>query len=190
MVNSTLRKTTMNKSKQNLVKQNLVKQSLVGLILMLVCGFSFAATPKMGFVDMRAAIFTSDEAKIKLEKIKAELAHEEADMMSLRSGIQELEDRLKKDSAVMSADERRKVEKNIQDKMADFNFLGNKLKKSANDSQQELSRQMLPKLERAMKSVQEEQKLDIILNRDAALWISPEYDLTKAIVDKMNTLKN
>lgn len=157
---------------------------------MFVCGVSFAAAPKMAFVDMRAAIYGSDEAKIKLEKIKAELAHEEADMMTLRSGIQELEERFKKDSAVMSSDEKRKIEKTIQDKMAEFNFLGNKYKKSVNDSQQELSRQMLPKLERAMKSVQEEKKLDIILNREAALWVSPEYDLTKAIVDKMNALKD
>ncbi len=149
-----------------------------------------AGTPSIAVVDVQKAIGMSDEAQLKLEKLKAELAHEEADLKSVRNEIESLQERYKKDAAVMSTDEKRKIEKEMDDKLAEFKFLGGKLQKRSQQEQQELFGQMLPKFKRALKNLQDEKKFDIILQKEAALWVDPEYDITKQVIEKMNALKD
>jgi len=60
------------------------------------------------------------------------------------------------------------------------------LQKKAKEAEQALFQSILPDFERAVKSVMEEKKYSIILRREAALLVTPEYDITEQVVAKMN----
>ncbi len=155
------------------------------LSLVIVSTFAFAEG-EVVVVDMRAAIISSDKGTLEAEKLKSQLAKDEASLVGLQTELKALKERMDKDSAIMSADERRKIEQEGNDKMGDFQFQRKKLQKKAKEAEQALFQKILPDFERAVKSVMEEKKYGVILRREAALLVTPEFDITEQVVTKMN----
>lgn len=164
---------------------------LLKLLALTTLLFSSAvlAETKIAVVDLREAIMQSDEARLKYEKLKASLSQEEADAIALRNQIQKMDEKRQKDAAVMGQGELRKLEKDIEDKKIELNFKGQKLQKSGKDATQELLASMAPKVERALAALVEEKKYDLVLHREAAPWSDPKLDITKELIQKINTLK-
>lgn len=148
-----------------------------------------AASPVIVSVDMRAAMMRSSESKAKLDTLKSSLSAEQKQFEQGRSALVKLEEQYKKDSAVMSADQRRSLEKQIEDKRIDLGFRQKKLQKAQQDGLQEVSTAMLPKFEKALKALVDENKYDMIIHREAAIYASPKFDITDAVVTKMNSMK-
>jgi len=170
-----------------------MKKIFAGMVLASAVQLSWAAgpgkAPVIVTVDMGAAIMQSTEAKAKMEKLKSGLTKEEGEINSSRTSLGKLEDQYKKDAAVMSADQKRNLEKQIEDKRIELGFLGKKFQKSTQDARQELLTAMLPKFEKALKSLVDENKYDMVLRREAAFYTTPEFDITEEVVTRMNSAK-
>ena len=167
-------------------------KNVISVVVLAVCAGTAAiatATPTIVFVDMRMGMSQSVEAKDKMESLKSTLARDEADLVTLQKQIKRLEENYSKESLTMSQDQARKVQKEIEDKKIEFNFLGKKLQKKANDAQQELMNELLPKFQKAVKSVMDENGYDVILRREAALLLEPKYDITEKVIKKLNSMK-
>lgn len=166
-------------------------RKLVALValLCLTVGSAAWSAPKIAVVDVRAAVVGSSAAKQQMEKLRADLAGEEAELMALRDSIQGMEEKFKKDEVTMSGEERRRTRQTIEDKVAEFNFMGERLQKRTQEAQQGLLQSMLPLVERALEQLKDEKKYDLILRKEAALWAAEEYDITQALIDKMNASK-
>lgn len=162
--------------------------ALVALFCLAMGNVAWSA-PKIAVVDVRAAVVGSSAAKQQMEKLRADLAGEEAELMALRDSIQGMEEKFKKDEVTMSGEERRRTRQSIEDKVAEFNFMGERLQKRTQEAQQGLLQSMLPLVERALAQLKDEKKYDLILRKEATLWASEEYDITQALIDKMNASK-
>jgi outer membrane protein len=148
-----------------------------------------AARPLVVSVDMRAAMMRATESKAKIDALKGSLSAEQKQFEQGRDALMKLDEQYKKDSAVMSADQRRSLEKQIEDKRIDLGFRQKKLQKAQQDGLQEVSTAMLPKFEKALKALVDENKYDIIIHREATIYASPQFDITEAVVTKMNAIK-
>lgn len=170
-----------------------IKTIIAGIVMASAVQMTWAAdparTPNIVTVDMGAAIMQSGEAKTKMEKLKTGLTKEETTITAARTALTKLEDQYKKDSAVMSADQKRNLEKQIEDKRIELGFMGKKYQKSTQDARQELLTAMLPKFEKALKSVVDDNKYDMVLRREAAFYTTPEFDITEEVVKRMNAAK-
>lgn len=170
-----------------------IKKIIAGMVMAGAVQLSWAAgpgkAPVIVTVDVRAAIMQSTEAKAKMEKLKGGLSKEEGLFTSSRTALGKLEDQYKKDAAVMSADQKRNLEKQIEDKRIELNFMGKKFQKSTQDASQELFTAMLPKFETALKAVVEENKYDMVLRREIVITSNPEFDITEEVVSRMNSAK-
>jgi len=169
-----------------------IKFSVCAIVLSVIANMGFAADVAgegdVVVVDLQAAVLQSTEAKKKIEKLNATLAKDESDLIALRDNIKKMDDRYKRDSAVMSDDEKRKLEKEREDKIGDLNFEAKKFQKKKGEAQQELLRAMLPKVEKAVTSLMEEKKYAIIIRKEAILLAEPHLDVTKEVYEKMNAL--
>lgn len=165
-----------------------LRNTLIALILMTLSAGALAEM-RIAVVDINVAALRSDEARIRGEKLKASFGQEEADLIALRNSIQKLEEKRQKDSAVMGADQLRKMEQEINDKKLELNFKGQKLQQRGKEANQELQQVMGPKVEKAMKSIVDEKKYDVILRREAAIWIDDKYDLTDELTKRINAQK-
>lgn len=148
-----------------------------------------ADAPKIAIVDVRGGVMQSASAKIKMEKLKPEFAKEESELIALKEDLQKMEERLKKDGAVMAADEKRKLEKAYMEKGNEFKFKGQQFQKSSQEEAQAVFKSLMPKFQEALKSIVESEKYDIVLHREAAIFTTPDYDITKAVINKMDAMK-
>lgn len=150
---------------------------------------TLAADVKIAVVDVRSGVMTSEEAKLKMEKLKGEFAQEKANLEALQMEIKKMEEKAQKDGAVMSMEEKRKLEKEAMEKVNELKFKGQQFQQSSQQEAQEVFQSLLPKFQKALKAVIDEQKLDLVIAREAALMVKPDLDITKAVTDKMNTIK-
>lgn len=165
-----------------------IRSILTALALMAFSAGALAEV-RIAVVDINVAVLKSDEARILGEKLKASFSKEEAELMELNGKIQKKLDKRQKDAAVMGAEELRKLDQEINDARLELNFKGEKLKQRGKDANQELQQVMGPKVEKAMNTIVQEKKYDVILRREAALWIDDKFDLTDELTKRINALK-
>lgn len=158
------------------------------LPLMLVAGSAFAEL-KIAVIDTQRALLESEEAKQMMQSAQDALKGDQAQLQTLGQQIQGLQEQFKKDAEVMSEGDRRARQKEIEDKQIEFDFLRNKLQKAVNDRRQELAQQMVPKLEGVLKDLTEQEKYDVILERNALLFADPKHDITKRVTEMLNAKK-
>jgi len=162
---------------------------LMAVVLLLGTACSAWAETKIAVVDIRAAIFQTDQAKLKLEKLKTSLSRDQADAIALKNELEKLAEKRQKDAAIMGQDELRDLEKQIEDKKIDFNYKAQKLEKSQKEAMQEVFNSMLPKVEQELQDMTTKGKYDLILQREAAVWADPKLDITKDLIDRLNKSK-
>lgn len=155
------------------------------LALVLVAG-SAAAELKVAVLDTQRALAESEEAKALIERINRELKEEQEEVQTLGESIRQLNEKLGKDGEVMSASEKRKAQKEIEDKQIDYQFLVNKLQKEVNDRRNELLQQMVPKVDAVLKDLIASEGYDLILERANLRYANAKHDITRQVTEKLN----
>jgi len=145
-----------------------------------------AAELKIAVLDTQRALVESEEAKVLLEKAQKDLQKEEDEVRTLGESIVALQEKMKTDGEVMSAPEQRKMQKEIEDKQIDYQFLVNKLQKEVNDRRQELLQQMVPKIDKVLKDIIEIEGYDVIMERANLRYVNPKHDITRKVTEKLN----
>ncbi len=153
--------------------------------LALTAGVAWAEL-KIAVLDTERALAESEEAKVLLQQIQSELQKEQDEVRGLGEEIVALQEKLQKDGEVMSATEQRKVQKGIEDKQIDYQFLVNKLQKEVNDRRQELLGQMLPKIDKVLKDLIELEGYDMIMQRGNLYYVNSKHDITRKVTEKLN----
>ncbi|MCZ6657221.1 MAG: OmpH family outer membrane protein [Gammaproteobacteria bacterium] len=156
------------------------------LVLLAFAAPLAAAELKIAVLDTQRALLSSEEAKSLMEQVQQELEQEQARVNELGDEIRALQEKLEKDSEVMSATEQRKAQKALEDKGIDYQFLVNKLQKRVNDRRQELGQVMVPKVDAVLKDLIELEGYDLILERGNLLYVNSKHDITRRVTEKLN----
>ena len=162
------------------------KLTICSLLLLAFAAPLAAAELKIAVLDTQRALLSSEEAKSLMEQVQQELEQEQARVNELGDEIRALQEKLEKDSEVMSATEQRKAQKALEDKGIDYQFLVNKLQKRVNDRRQELGQVMVPKVDAVLKDLIELEGYDLILERGNLLYVNSKHDITRRVTEKLN----
>jgi len=147
------------------------------------------AEAKIGIIDMRAALFSSEAAKAFTDKMVNRYKQQDLEVRGVGEEGQKLELRLKNDAAIMSDNERSKMASELEAKIQEYKYLKSKLDKALATERQEFLTESKPKLDQAINELVEEKKLDLLLPRETALFASPSMDYTAQIIEKLNKAK-
>ena len=165
-----------------------MKKAVLGLIASGVFAVQAAfAVESIAVIDVQAAILSSEQAKVKIAELKKATSSDQNEIKELAQQIQALQEKMEQDAAVMSDTEKKNLSKDAQGKVEEFQFKRQKLQKAQQAAQQELMGEMSPKLEQAIQSILAEGEYSLILERRAAIWVSPELDITKKVTEKLNS---
>jgi len=162
--------------------------SLLFVSLMSFSAFS-SAEIKVGLIDMRAALFSSNSAKDFTEKMVSQYKQQDLEVRAVGEEGQKLELRLKNDAAIMSDNERNKMASDLEAKIQEYKYLKNKLDKALAEKRQEFLSDSKPKLDQVINALVKEEGLDLLMPREAALFAKQEMDYTDKIIIKLNKLK-
>ena len=146
------------------------------------------AEVKIAVVDVQAAILNSEEAKRLLAQIQEEFKDEEEKIRNIQTEAAVLFERMQKDAEVMSEAEKRRVQQQIESKNNDFVYNRQKLQRLIEERQQELFACIYQKVQSAIEELVKSDDYDLIVPRQAALYVSEIYNITRKVTEKLNQM--
>ena len=154
-------------------------------VVLLFAGTAMAEM-KVGFVDTAKLMESAPQVKEAQSKIEAEFAPREKELVELQRKIRTQEDRLSRDSAVMSESENSKLERDILAMRRD-------LKRSQEEFRDDLNirrNEVLAKLQReifdAIVAFAKDQNYDLIMGQ-GVVYSSERVDITEAVLKRLTS---
>lgn len=157
-------------------------------VLLLSAGSAFAEI-KIAVVNVQRAIGESNEAKVMISKLETDVAVDNDAVKKLNAEITQMQEKFVKDGDVMSDAEKRRMQKELEDKNTEYQFLANKLQKLVNERQQEILGLMAPKLDAVLKDMIAKEAYDLVVHRQNVLYVDPKYDITTQVTEQLNLKK-
>ena len=159
------------------------------LVGVLVSNVAFAQM-NIVVLDTVRAILESDEAKVLISAAEKGLEMEQSELKELAESRQALQQKLQKDGEVMSATEKRQVQKDIEALAIELQFLSQKLQKAVQDKRQEILVALAPQFEKVRNDLIEVEGYDMILAPNALIYVNPKNDITRKVTERMNERKD
>ncbi len=147
---------------------------------------SLAAAParaelKIGVVDYGRLVEESPQAKAALESIRTEFAPRQRDLQNQQQTLKGKEEKLQKDGATMSEDQRQRAEKELRDGARDFARKQQEVQDDFNASRNEEMSRLQRTLIEEVRTYAKAQNFDLIL-ADGVIYSTSTIDITPAIL--------
>lgn len=158
----------------------------------LIAVFALTVSP-VALADGKIAVFDVQEAILNTSMAKSEMKAFEsrsdvAKMINeaerLKKEIGSLRDELAKSNA--SSEKAQEKKKTMEFKQADFELIVRKLNAERQAAGKKLMDDIGPRLEGVVKSIVEQEKIGLLLDRKAAIHADPEFDITAKVTEKLN----
>ena len=141
---------------------------------------------KIGFVNTARVLKEAPQARRVEERLKAEFEPREAQLKQKRQEILTLEDELKTDSA-LSANARRKLEREIRLKVSQLKFLEQEFREDQNLRRNEEIRELQQVISKVLKMQGDDQKFDLILTEGVS-YVSDRIDITAETIEMLKQI--
>ena len=100
----------------------------------------------------------------------------------LQAEGQALVEKFQKDQEILSDEEKLEMQKQLQDKQADIQFLSNKLQSKAQEVQQEVVSTLTPTFQKVLGELIAQKEYDMIVAPQALLYADPDLDITEEVI--------
>jgi outer membrane protein len=100
----------------------------------------------------------------------------------LQAEGQALVEKFQKDQEVLSDEEKLDMQKQLQDKQADIQFLSNKLQTKAQEVQQQVVGALTPTFQQVLGELITQKEYDMIVAPGALLYADPDLDITEEVI--------
>ncbi|MFL2486090.1 MAG: OmpH family outer membrane protein [Gammaproteobacteria bacterium] len=100
----------------------------------------------------------------------------------LQAEGQALVEKFQKDQEVLSDEEKLDMQKQLQDKQADIQFLSNKLQTKAQEVQQQVVGTLTPTFQQVLGELITQKEYDMIVAPGALLYADPDLDITEEVI--------
>ncbi|MCG8392550.1 MAG: OmpH family outer membrane protein [Pseudomonadales bacterium] len=145
------------------------------------------ADGRVGVIYPLKALQDTNAVQERMSALEKELSGDENRLKSLSGEVQNIQAKLQKEGMTMSTDEQEQLRTEGQQKMIEIKSLQRKLQNRAGGVEREIMEEMGPKLEAAIAEVAKKQKLDLVLNAQAAVYVGDDtLDITQAVSDQLN----
>ena len=142
--------------------------------------------PKIAVLDMAGALFNSERAKAVDAELQAQTAEDTAKLSSIQTQATAIQERVQKDEAVMSEEEKRKAQTELQDLSVQFQTIGERVQAVRQQRVESFQQQHAQSLITAIQAVIEEGGFDLVVRSDAVLHAAPALDITARVTEKLN----
>ena len=164
--------------------------SKVGVWMMAAAGAlvalpAVAAEPKIGVVDFQRLAIESPQGKAVSESMRAEFAPRERTLQAQGQAVKAKEEKLQKDGATMSEEQRVRAEKELRDSARDF-------ERAKGEFQDDVNARRNEELSRLQRTIAEEvrtygkaQGYDLILANEGVVYNASASDITAAVLQAL-----
>lgn len=166
------------------MKRSLIKVSLAAAALA-VAGLAGAAELKIGVVNYTRLMQESPQAKVAQDTLRNEFAAKQRDLTAQQNALKVKEDKLTKDGATMTADQRSKAEKDLRDGSRDYQAKVTGYQEDFTARQNEELSKLQGQLIDVVQSYAAAQKFDLVL-ADGVIFATGALDITGSVLSSLN----
>ena len=152
----------------------------IALVAAFVAAPAFAEV-KIAVVDYGRLVEESPQAKVALEAIRTEFTPKQRDMQQQEVSLKAKEDKLEKDGATMSPDQRTRAEKDLRDGARDLQRRRSEIQDDFNARRNEEMSRLQKALIEEVRTYAKAQNFDLVI-ADGVIYSVPALDITPAIL--------
>jgi len=139
---------------------------------------------KIGVVDYGRLVEESPQAKAALETIRTEFTPRQRDLQNQQASLKTKEDRLQKDGATMSQDQRTNSEKDLRDSYRELQRKQSEVQDDFNARRNEEMSRLQKILIEQVRIYAKAQSFDLVI-ADGVIYTTPTIDITPAILAQL-----
>ncbi|NIR32068.1 MAG: OmpH family outer membrane protein [Gammaproteobacteria bacterium] len=139
---------------------------------------------KVGFVNPAKVLENAPQAKEAREQLEQEFAPRERKLSTAETTLREMEERLKRDGAVMKESERRELEREILAERRELKRDQQAFKEDLNIRRNEETRKLQRQLYQTIVSMAEREGYDLIVT-DGVVFASERVDITDKVLERL-----
>jgi outer membrane protein len=144
-----------------------------------------AAELKIGVVNAAAVMEKAPQAEAARSKLENEFAPRNDELVAQQKQLKQMEDRLSRDGAVMSDDQRRSLERDILSTRRDVKRAQDEFRDDLNIRRNEELSKLQRQISDAIESLAKEQNFDVILTNANVIYSSKRVDITEDVVQRL-----
>ena len=167
-------------------RSNNSKVWAVAAIAAVVATPVWAADMKVGVVDYGRLVEDSPQAKVALEAIRNEFMPKQRELQQQEVALKAKQDKLEKDAATMSEDQRTRADKELRDGVRDLTRRKGEIQDDFNARRNEEMSRLQRTLIEEVRTYAKAQNFDLVI-ADGAIYYTPALDITPAILSSLNS---
>ncbi|MGY8773021.1 MAG: OmpH family outer membrane protein, partial [Gammaproteobacteria bacterium] len=142
----------------------------------------------VGVIDMRTAVLATQvsTATFKALEEESEYAGNVEQAQLLQSDRQAIAEKLQKDGETLSQDEIAQMQRDIQAKTKDLEFIVGKIQAKQNETADKVFRDLNPSLQKILSELIAAKEIKILLGRDNVLFADTALDLTDDVTSMLD----
>ncbi len=145
------------------------------------------AEGKNAVVDFQRLGQESPQGKEVFEALRAEFAPRERTLQATGQALKAKQDKLQKDAATMTEEQRTRAEKDLRDGARDFERARGELQDDETARRNEQLSRLQRTLVEEVRAYAKAQSLDMVVSGDAVLFAAPSYDITPAVLTALQS---
>jgi len=161
------------------------KLLLVGLIAGFLALPGYAADVKIGFIDGNEIIKKYQPAID--EKLKKEFKDRESNIVAMQEDLKKLDEKLRRDNAILSASELKNLQLDFQTKEREFQRQGSAFNEDITMRGNQELQSLVQQVQAVVKDVAKANNYEIVLQRGTAVYFDDKYDITATVLKQLDT---
>lgn len=159
------------------------KLTVLAFVLALPAYHDAAAETKIGVVNTERILRDSAPAVRAQKKIEKEFEKRDQELQRLAKQLQTLQETLEKNAVTMAESEKRNKEREFSDLNREFQRKQREFREDLNQRRNEELAAVLERANKAIRSIAEAEKFDVILQE--AAYVAPRVDITDKVIKAM-----
>ena len=154
--------------------------------LLLAANASYADL-KIGFVNIPAVLEKAPQAEKAKKRLEQEFSPRDKQLVAQQKEIQNMDEKMAKDAAVMGESARANLEKDILNKKRDAKRAQQEFSEDFNARRNEELGKLQRRIVEAIREIAKDQNFDLLLT-DGVIYASEKIDVTSQVQQKLSTM--
>ncbi len=165
-----------------------MKKYLLGLLLTGLFAVPSFAIDGAAVIDIRTAVLATQAAKDAFQSLEeeTEYANNLEQARVLQTDRQALAEKLQKEAETLSQEEIADIQRSIQEKSKDLEFIVGKIQTKQNETADKVFRDLNPSVQKILQELIAAKQVKILLGRENVLFADPSLDLTDDVTSMLD----
>jgi outer membrane protein len=158
------------------------------LLVSFLASISAYAVEGVAVLDMRTAMLATQVYKDAAQSLQeeSEFAGNLEQAQLLQSEMQSMSEKLQKDAETLSQEEISQMQRDMQTKNKDLEFLAGKLQAKQEETADKVFRQLNPSMQKILSELIAAKEIKVLLGRDQVLFADTALDLTDDVTSMLD----